>query len=508
MADTKEEQSLPNAGKAINWNKLIFTTYEFRDILALKITQGINQHARLFISGILTDAEEKQCGSYVQHTEKNAPVALKYRDSAGEEQILFQGIVTDIKQTMRAGLKHLAIEAVSYSYLLDVKKISRSFQREGENYNYIFQKINALAREYVPNLTDDVVRAEGNQDDAPIECLVVQYRETDWEFLKRLASHFNIGLVPDLKKDSPKVYFGLPPEPRGKNNDEQSVPDFNASAYEIRRSTGNFATASSNRRKNSGVTFSENDFTYCDAQSLDVLQLGQQVSFLGITWYVKDSQLVMEKGAVNNTYTLATAQGLMQDDLYNTKLTGRSLHGVVKTVTKDQVQVHMIDIDEEWEEGATWYFPYTTIYSSPDGSGLYMMPEVGDNVRIYFPSSKEEESVAVSSINLTPSKRGKREDTDSKILSTIYGKQIILTPSGISIISNDNLLMTLTDQGGVSIKSDKKIKFEAKDEIEIKSTASKVMIAGKEEINLKQGGSEITMKDNIIITGNKVKIQP
>lgn len=508
MADTKEQQSLPNEGKAINWNKLIFNNYEFQDILEVKITQGINQHARLFISGILTDAEEKQCASYVQSADQNTPVALKYMDSTGEEQILFQGIVTDIKQTMRAGLKHLTMEAVSYSYLLDVKKISRSFQREGEKYSYIFQEINALAREYVPNLKDDVVKAEGNQEDGIIECLVVQYHETDWEFMKRLASHFNIGLVPDLKMDSPKVYFGLPPEPRGKDGAEQPVPEFNVSAYEIKRNTAAFATASSNTRHNSGVHLSENDFTYCEAQSIDVLQLGQKVNFLEIPWYVKNSQLLMEKGAVNNTYILATAQGLMQDDRYNTKLPGRSLHGIVKTVTKDQVQVHIIDIDTKWDEGATWFFPFTTIYSSPDGSGLYMMPEVGDNVRIYFPSNKEEESVAVSSINLTPSKRGKREDTDSKILSTVYGKQIILTPGGISIISNDNLLMTLTDKGGVNIKSDKKIKFEAKDEIEIKSTASKVVVSGKDEISLKQGGSEINMKDNITITGNKVKIQP
>lgn len=495
------------SGAAINWHQLIFTNYNIK-ILDMEITQDINQHARLSISGSVLNTIENQNKDYIQNTTQNTPVTLKYIDSVGTEQILFQGIVTNIQQRTQTDLRYIDIEAVSYSYLLDVKKISRSFQRVEETYSDMFQQINALAREYVPNLIDDVVRAEGNQAEAIMSCLVIQYQETDWEFLKRLASHFNIGLVPDLKQDSPKVYFGLPPEPKDANGEALPATEFNVSAYQIKRNTAAFASASNNTRKNSGTALSENDFTYCEVQSMDVLQLGQQVTFLGLTWYVKKVHILMDKNAVNNTYILATAQGLMQDDRFNMRLAGKSLHGIVKTVAKDQVQAHITDIDEEWDSGSTWYFPYTTVYSSPDGSGMYMMPEVGDNVRIYFPSNKEEESVAVSSVNLTPTKRGKREDPDTKILSTVYGKQVILTPSGINIIANDQLLMTLTDDGGVSIKSDKKIIFKAEQDIEIKSTTSKVIVAGKEEISLKQASSEINIQKDILIKGNKVKIQP
>ncbi|MBU2700781.1 hypothetical protein Ga0466249_001886 [Sporomusaceae bacterium BoRhaA] len=499
-------QALQSLGKAINWHNVTFKPYEFKDILAIRLTQGINEHARLFISGTLTDAADKENKDYVQTTDQDTSVSLKYTDATGAEKCLFQGIVTNIKQRTTAGLKHLDIEAVSFSYQLDVKKHSRSFQRQGEPYSYIFQRVNDLARQYVPNLKDDVVKAEGGQDEQITGRLIVQYQETDWSFLKRLASHFNIGLTPDTTLDSPKVYFGLPPELQ--QQDGQAGPEFNVSAYQIRRDTAAYATASSNSRKNSGVTFSENDFTYCGAQSLDILQLGQQVTFLGLTWYVKNICTIMEKGAVNSTYTLATKQGLMQDDLYNTKLAGISLHGIVKEVTKDQVKVHITDIDETWDDGATWYFPYTTVYSSPDGSGWYCMPEVGDNVRVYFSNNREEQAVAASSVNLTPYKRGQRSDPDSKVLSTVYGKQVLLTPGGIQVIANDNLLMTLTDDGGVSIKSDKKIILEAEKDIEITSKTSKVLVTGQEEVSLKQGSSEINIQEDINIKGNKVKIQP
>lgn len=510
MADDTEKQVLPSEGKAINWTKIIFSPYEFKDILSLRLIQEINEHAKLSISGTLTDTPGTDNKDYVQTTNQNTPVVLKYMDVTGKEQILFQGVVTNVKQWTIAGLKHLNIDAVSFSYLLDVKKISRSFQRDGEPYSYIFQRINALAREYVPNLTDSVVKAEDGHDNAITGRLIVQHKESDWQFLKRLASHFNIGLTPAIIFDSPKVYFGLPPQPKSEDEQDQDTPklEFNPASYKIYRNTAAFATASSNYRKNSEITFTENDFTYCEAQSLDVLQLGQQVSFLEQNWYIKYICTIMEKGAVNNTYTLTSKQGLMQDDLYNNQLAGISLHGVVKEVVKDQVRVHITEIDQKWDDGSTWYFPYVTIYSSPDGSGWYCMPEVGDNVRIYFSNNKEEEGVAVSSINLTPSKRGTRVDPDTKILSTVYGKQVILTPGGINIIANGNLLMTLTYEGGVSIKSDKKIVFEAEKDIEITSKTSKVLVNGQQEISLKQGGSEINIQNDINIKGNKVKIQP
>lgn len=515
------QETLPQDGRGINWHNIKFSPYEFKDILAFDLTQEMNEHARLYISGIVHEMATNQPANrdYVQTTDQYSPVSLTYTDQNGKAHCLFQGVVTNIKQRIRAGLTYLDIEALSFSYLLDIKKISRSFQREGESYGYIFQRINRLAREYVPALQDDVVRAEGDEDQQITSRLIIQYQETDWMFLKRLASHFNLALTPDITFTSPKIYFGLPPAPSreyenqngfasGKHSTQgETGPQFKASAYQIKRSTTAYAIASSNNRKNSGVSFSENDFTYCEAESLDVLKLGQPVTFQGLSWYIKSMHTHMDKGTVKNTYILATKKGLMEDDRYNENLPGISLHGIVKSIAKDQVKVHITDIDGEWDSGATWWFPYATVYSSPDGSGFYCMPEIGDNVRINFPNKQEAQSIAISSVNMTPSKRGKREDPNTKILSTVHGKQIILTPGGIQIISNGNLLMTLTDEGGVAIKSDKNIKLQAKKNIEIVSTTSKVTVLGQDEVNLSQGGGQISIKDAIVISGQKVKMQ-
>lgn len=511
----------PDAGKAITWEKLYFAPYHFKDILELDITQGINEHACLHIRGTLTDPPDGQSQDYVQMTEQNTPVTLHYTDSTGAIRCLFQGVVISVRQQTIAGLKYLDIEACSFSYLLDIKKHSRSFQREQEPYSYVFERVNDLARQYIPDLTGDVLAAQDKEASQTTEKLIIQYQETDWTFLKRMASHFNIGLTPDVTFDSAKIYFGLPPKPQEDNQGEsqqdgeaeggkqaeQKGPELNVSAYKIRRQTADYSVATNNNRKNSALTFSENDFTYCEAQSLDILQLGQQVTFLNLTWYIRAIHTIMVKGAINSIYTLTTQQGLMQDDLLNTKLAGISLRGIVKEVVKDEVRVHIHAIDQEWDDGGTWFFPYTTIYSSPDGSGWYCMPEIGDNVRIYFPNNKEAESVAASSVNFASYKRGRRDDPDSKIISTVYGKQIIITPGGIQIIANGNLLMTLSDDGGLTINSDKKIILNADDDIIIASQ-SRVEVRGKAEVSLSQGGGSINITDNINIGGNQVKIQP
>jgi hypothetical protein len=505
----------PNSGKAVTWNRLHVAPFTFQDVLGLEITQCINEHSRMLLEGTLPEGTSQQ--DYVQKTDEHTPVEVSYFDDRGHCHYLFRGLVKSIRERTVSGFKHLTIEAVSYSSCLDVKRCSRSFQRSQAPYKYIFDRINRAARTYVPNPSGDVLWVEDSEANQTTGKLIVQYEETDWCFLRRMASHFQLFLLPDIGFNTAKIYLGLPPEkPQGtqkpaNGNDPEpgdSGSEFSVAAYEIRRDPVAYAVAKANFRHNTGAGLSENDFTYCRVESLDVLQLGQKVEFLKRTFYVRDIHTVMNKGVVQNTYTLVTKQGLQQDDGFNHQLAGISLQGIIKKVNKDQVKVHIKEIDAKWDEESQWYFPYTTVYSSPDGSGWYCMPEIGDNVRIYFPNYREEDSLAVSSVNLTPSKRGARTDPNSKIISTVHGKQLIMNPDGIHIISNENLLMTLTDAGGLTIQSDKQINMEAKEGIRIHSE-EKIAIVGKEEIGLIQGANAVTIdKDKIQFSGTQVKMQP
>lgn len=113
MAIPKLSELLPHEGRGINWHKLSFSPYKFKNILVFDITQRINEHARLFISGTLDEiaAAQNPNQDYVQTTNQYSPVSLTYIDQTGAEQCLFQGVVTNIKQRIMAGLTYLDIEA-------------------------------------------------------------------------------------------------------------------------------------------------------------------------------------------------------------------------------------------------------------------------------------------------------------------------------------------------------------------------------------------------------------
>ena len=99
--------------------------------------------------------------------------------------MLFQGIVTNIRINANNDVRTLEIEALSKTFLNGYKeKKQKSFQNENSTYGDIFNQINSGYNniQMVDNITNG----------AKIDKFIVQYKETDWEFLKRLASHFNV----------------------------------------------------------------------------------------------------------------------------------------------------------------------------------------------------------------------------------------------------------------------------------------------------------------------------
>lgn len=80
----------------------------------------------------------------------------------------------------------LRLSAASETISMDRKKKSRSFQNPDMTYQQILNKI----IESYPSLDSNWIRAEEK-----IREPILQYEETDWDFLLRLSSHFHTGIV-------------------------------------------------------------------------------------------------------------------------------------------------------------------------------------------------------------------------------------------------------------------------------------------------------------------------
>ena len=249
-----------------------------------------------------------------------------------------------------------------------------------------------------------------------------------------------------------------------------------------------------------------------EVTSREFHELGERIVFRNHQLYVYAVHSSYIGSELVHTYDLKTEGGCKRKKCYNTKLIGASLDAKILSVSNDTVKV-CVTVDDSQDKGSAKWFPYSTVYSSPDGTGWYCMPEEGDRVRLYFPNEKEEEGYIISSIHVESSSgagtgsSAPRSNPDNKSISTKYNKLVEMTPTTITITNNKGMTIKIDDEEGISINSDKNITIQSEEELSIKSRNSNMVVEAPESIELIQGSTKITMKDEVTVQGTKFKVQ-
>lgn len=460
---------------------LLVQPYAFEHVLDMELHKQPGEHARFRIRGVIS---EKNLDQYVERADEDEQIEVRLKDEDNNIP-LFQGMVTDISVRAVNGVRELSIEAISATFRMDIEKRRRSFQNTGQSYSQLFTQITSAY-----GGAEVVDSASGG---AAIGELVVQYLETDWAFVKRVASRLHAPLLPISMQPGLKYVIGIPDLGEPVQLDEHN--------YRIQKNLEEYKVLSNN-----GVSgYQENNALSYEVISHTVLELGSAVVFRQRQLYVAQVETRLEGQLIVSRYVLRDAEGMKCRTSYAFGLSGVSLFGKVKQVAKDQVQISL-DIDRGSSAAGAMWFPYSTVYSSPDGSGWYVMPENGDQVRLYFPDEVEQHAFVASSVDIASSDPVKRGDPSVKSISTKYGKQLVFTPGAVEVISNDKLLMRLTDEGGIEIISDKKIVLKAEEDIELTS-GTKIYMEGMSGIQFKQGGAELNIMDDVKLSGGKVYIE-
>ncbi|WAG43332.1 phage tail protein [Clostridium estertheticum] len=461
---------------------ILIAPYEFQKILKLKVTRNLNDHAKLYISGII---DEENIDKYVETSDEKSSITISLKDDKDSVTDVFQGVVTNIQVNANKDVRTLEIEALSRTFLMDIKKKSRTFQDKNSSYGEIFNIVNG---EYTNiNILDSITNG------TKIDKLIVQYKETDWEFIKRLSSHFNVPVVSECQLKDIKYSIG--------NSGCYTTYEVDKYNYSIKKALQEYRLKSEN-----GIDgLNDINLISYEVITYKVMYLYNLVNFKGKSLYIYSSEMELLDGMISNKYILRDNKGIKVRRDYNNKVVGISLKGNVLDTKNDTVKINL-EIDGNQDIGKARWFSYSTVYSSPDGTGWYCMPEVGDVIRLYFPDNEEKNAYAISSANLKSSNSEKRSDPAVKSIGTKYGKQVVMKPGAVEIIGNGNLLMRLTDDGGIEINSDKKIVLDAKEDIEI-TGGGKISIQGGNGVDLTQGGAKINIQDNVTMSGGKVKIE-
>ena len=114
---------------------------------------------------------------------------------------LFSGYPEKVEIKEERGYRIADIQAVSGTILLDQKKSNRVFQKKVQTYMGIASAVTADTDHCACILPGSDMRTGGT---------LIQYQETDWRFLKRMASQLGLPLVPDTSYYYPRFYLGLP----------------------------------------------------------------------------------------------------------------------------------------------------------------------------------------------------------------------------------------------------------------------------------------------------------
>lgn len=163
---------------SVTYNTLKIAPFEMR-IHEVMLIKRVNDHGRLTFTGIIPEEKEDQ---YIMMASEQTVVELKHVDENGNDKTLFHGKILKLNVKVEKGIYWLEAEAISHSYDMDIGLVNRAFQDKTMTIEKVLKDVSAPYHAIINN-TFSEPKQLGN--------FTLQYQETDWQFMKRMASHYH-----------------------------------------------------------------------------------------------------------------------------------------------------------------------------------------------------------------------------------------------------------------------------------------------------------------------------
>ena len=374
-----------NIGIILNKTKLEnFVIQEF------VLDENINEHQKLEIQLEIDDEQRKNLERVIEKEDVEIEIELANVDKDIKRKI-FSGIV-DYFEILDYG---------SYGCRILMRAFSKSvlFDRKNEKKYRVFQDRNLMFSDIIDEINKDYAdkKLEIKYSDIAkkqIDSLIVQFDETDWEFLVRLASQLKTGM---FVIEQGIILFGIVEmgEIKKENkyfSDYSLVRDYKNLYYKVQ----------SNKVINLGDTVSISE-SAVENEENDKDSSGNKGNFsvLKTRIFLKDFILKSEFLATDmSSYHIFRK--------YNEKIKGCRIEANVERVFEDsgiaKMEVRFAEglkkivqersneesNDKAYDDYGIKRFPlsYQTFYSQTN-TGFFCTPEVNDTVEVYFPNEDE-----------------------------------------------------------------------------------------------------------------------
>ncbi len=409
----------------------IETKLPLQTLLSMEIKEGINIHGRLELEAIIT--EEDKSKILAQSWQGTALLVTLVGN--GKECLFFGRLqrLTIMEENDRMLIR---LSAASDTISLDRKKESRSFQKPDMTYQ---QVIHRILKDY-PSVDSNWDKAEEGIGEP-----ILQYEETDWDFLLRLSSHFHTGLVG--RSGSGGIMLSLAGE-KGEERTLREPEIIGRGVSEAYFSNGCYEE---------GMAFGA--CGYLIVKTKENWWVGDYVVFENISYQMYEKQVLFCHGGLQFIYRLGRPGLLYQKKVFNPHLAGVSLEGTVKRVEEENVYIQL-DIDQEENADYPWkWAPHTNQFS-------YCMPETDTKVCLYFPTSQETSGQSV--MGKFDRNQSRYSNPQNREFMTLYQKRLGLFPSKLFLEGKEEAVcLTMEDTSGIQMKSKTGISLSASGRIGI-----------------------------------------
>ena len=404
----------------------------------------------------------------------NAPIQLLGQgNTAGA---LFSGYPEKVEIKEERGYRIADIQAVSGTILLDQKKSNRVFQKKVQTYMGIAGIVTADTEHSACILPGSDMRTGGT---------LIQYQETDWRFLKRMASQLGLSLVPDTSYYYPRFYLGLP---EGEKRELGEIIScdlcFDGRYYAV----------------SGKCLVDREDFICYDVVTRTSLSLGDRVTYEGRELLVSRKKTELAGGEVIFTYRLAGNSYTWVPWEDNPDYTGMSFVGSIVGTQGEQVEV-AFDIDKTAAGGNRYGFAPAT------GNLMYCMPQKGTKTALYIGNGDEAQGIATGCIRTNGSTCEGTGSPEKKSFRSEHGKGMDLYPQRMGLDGGETGKITFEDETGTTIESNGGLVLMAKEGIRLESMTGIAMQGMSDIMALhSEGASSLCVNGSVDMLGRRTSL--
>ena len=407
--------------------------FDFLSVFQCDIHSKYGEHTKAEIIGTVKGDEAKKAFSNILKDN----LEIIGRDDDGAEQVLFIGAIEGVDLKQEGQYAVLTVRAVSCTWEIDIERKSRSFQNLSMTYRDVAEKV---LREYGADMS-------WNLPDQLLEHPLIQWRETDFCFLKRILSHLGGSIIIADTEENISLSAGL------RNDSHSGVIDLKDKVYSV-------------------VFFRDKRLFGYKIENMKFAKVGDALSIQGKTYYAMEIEAKFINNVLDCTCIVLPKQCFERERMPADTLKGTVLTGKVLKAKQEKVKLHL-DIDKEQDVDSAYEFLWKPI----TGNLLYCMPEEGSRAALYFGEGEEKSAAVIYNIREIDGECEEITYCNNRNFTTRHEKRIYLNPSetGFVNLKEQNAEISLKDNSHLEVKSCHKISIMAEGQINLKGKKINIM---------------------------------